>query len=95
MRFAPMLLLAPTRGYRTRTVVLCLVLFPIILFFVWRHSVRQSAEFVVFSPAVRHANGEDPALIVQEVICPRGADHCFKVEDYILREEAASDGTRR
>uniref|UniRef100_A0A914H573 Spermine synthase n=1 Tax=Globodera rostochiensis TaxID=31243 RepID=A0A914H573_GLORO len=53
------------------------------------------AEFVVFSPVVRLADGEDPALIVQEVICPRGADHCFKVEDYILREEAASDGTRR
>ncbi|KAL3123492.1 hypothetical protein niasHT_000888 [Heterodera trifolii] len=77
-----------TRRFRPHTVSLllfCLVFISAISFLVW-HFLSQSAKFVVFSPSARSTAGhvENPLLILQEVICPVGGDHCFKVEDYVL-----------
>ncbi|KAL3105178.1 hypothetical protein niasHT_028850 [Heterodera trifolii] len=83
------------RPHPVSLLLLCLVSVSAILFLVW-HSLRQNAKFVVYSPSARSAawDGESPLLILQEVICPKGADHCFKVED-LVRNQWQSNGTKR
>ncbi|KAL3123489.1 hypothetical protein niasHT_000885 [Heterodera trifolii] len=86
-----------TRRFRPHTVSLllfCLVFISAISFLVG-HFLSQSAKFVVFSPSARSAagDGENPLLILQEVVCPNGGDHCFKVED-LVRHELQPNGTK-
>ncbi|KAL3107115.1 hypothetical protein niasHT_019511 [Heterodera trifolii] len=73
------------RPHNVSLLLFCLVIISAISFLVW-YFLSQSAKFVVFSPSARSTAGhvENPLLILQEVICPVGADHCFKVEDYVL-----------
>ncbi|KAL3105194.1 hypothetical protein niasHT_028866 [Heterodera trifolii] len=86
-----------SRRFRPHTVsvlLFCLISVSAISFLVW-HSLRQNAKFVVYSPSARSAalDGENPFLILQEVICPNGADHCFKVED-LVHNEWQPNGTK-